>query len=203
MEREFPEIVEVQPELLARHCAEAGLIEKAVMFWCKAGQQAIGRGAMNEAVAQLRKSLDLISGLPDGTERQERELIVQITFGQVLMVAKGLAAPEVNETFARARYLCGQLHRPPQLDVLTGQISYNVVRGNLERGEYHAQEMRQLGETHGDMTWRCFGFLLGGSLVSTLASSSRPASTTRTLSCHGMRSFAPSGQTLMIRMYWD
>jgi tetratricopeptide (TPR) repeat protein len=162
MEREFPEIVEMQPELLARHCAEAGLIEKAVMFWCKAGQQAIGRGAMTEAVAQLRKSLDLISGLPDGTDRQERELIVQITFGQALMAAKGLAAPEVNETFARARYLCDQLHRPPRLDVLTGQISYDTVRGNLERAEYHAQEMRQLGETHGDVTWRCFGFLLGG-----------------------------------------
>jgi predicted ATPase len=92
MEREFPEIVEMQPELLARHCAEAGLIEKAVMFWYKAGQQAIGRGAMTEAVAQLRKSLALISGLPEGTDRQERELIVQITFGQALMAAKGLCS---------------------------------------------------------------------------------------------------------------
>jgi predicted ATPase len=60
--------VESQPEVLARHCAEAGLTEKAVGYWLKAGQQAIARGAMAEAVAQLRKGLDLLSGAPDGAQ---------------------------------------------------------------------------------------------------------------------------------------
>jgi predicted ATPase len=97
LEQEFPESVEIQPELLARHCAEAGLIEKAVMFWCKAGQQAIERGAMTEAVAQLRKSLSLISGLPDNVARQEQELDVQIMLGRALGAANGLSAPEPGE----------------------------------------------------------------------------------------------------------
>ena len=52
--------METQPELLAQHCAEAGLSEKAVGYWLKAGQQAIARSAMTEAVAQLRKGLDLL-----------------------------------------------------------------------------------------------------------------------------------------------
>ena len=65
LEGQFPEIVETQPEVLARHCAEAGLVEKAVGYWLKAGQQAIARWAMTEAVAQLRKGLDLLSGLPE------------------------------------------------------------------------------------------------------------------------------------------
>ena len=47
-----------QPALLAQHCAEAGLAEKAVVYWLKAGQQALARSAMAEAVAQLRKGLD-------------------------------------------------------------------------------------------------------------------------------------------------
>jgi predicted ATPase len=51
----FPEIVLAQPALLAQHCAEAGLAEDAVAYWLKAGHQAIGRSAMTEAVAQLRK----------------------------------------------------------------------------------------------------------------------------------------------------
>ena len=56
--------------LLAHHCTEAGLIEKAVGYWLKAGQQSIARSAMTEAVAQLRKGLELLRGVPDGEERQ-------------------------------------------------------------------------------------------------------------------------------------
>jgi predicted ATPase len=35
LEQQFPEIAESQPELLARHFTEAGLIEKAAVFWGK------------------------------------------------------------------------------------------------------------------------------------------------------------------------
>jgi AAA ATPase domain/Adenylate and Guanylate cyclase catalytic domain len=62
LEGQFPEIVETQPELLARHCAEASLVEKAVGYWLKAGQRAITRWAMTEAAAQLRKGLDSFPG---------------------------------------------------------------------------------------------------------------------------------------------
>src|SRR5205085_163136 len=73
LERQFPEIVETQPELLAWHSTEAGLVVKAVGYWLKAGQQSIARWAMTEGVAQLRKGLDVLSGVPDGAARQEQE----------------------------------------------------------------------------------------------------------------------------------
>ena len=62
LEDQFPDIVLAQPALLARHCAEAGLAEKAVAYWLKAGQQALARSAMTEAAAQLRKGLDALTG---------------------------------------------------------------------------------------------------------------------------------------------
>jgi hypothetical protein len=37
----FPDIGESQPELLARHYTEAGLIEKAANLWGKAGQRSL------------------------------------------------------------------------------------------------------------------------------------------------------------------
>jgi len=37
LEGQFGEIAETQPELLARHCSEAGLIEEAAGLWAKAG----------------------------------------------------------------------------------------------------------------------------------------------------------------------
>ena len=84
LEDRFPEIVLAQPALLAQHCAEAGLAEKAVGYWLKAGQQALARSAMAEAVAQLRKGLDVLAGLPDGPWRRQQELDLQIALGSAL-----------------------------------------------------------------------------------------------------------------------
>ena len=58
LESQFAEIAESQPELLARHCTEAGLIEKAASLWGKAGQRSLARSALVEAVEQLTRALD-------------------------------------------------------------------------------------------------------------------------------------------------
>ena len=54
LEEAFPEIVEMQPEILARHCAEAGLDEKAQKYWRTAGEQAIRRASNREAIGHFR-----------------------------------------------------------------------------------------------------------------------------------------------------
>ena len=113
MEDQFPEIVNAQPEVLARHCAEAGSLEKAIGYWLKAGQQAIARWAMTEAVARFRRGLRLLSRMPDDVTRHEQELGLQIELGHALFATKGYAAPESGEAFARARRLCELLNRPP------------------------------------------------------------------------------------------
>jgi predicted ATPase len=108
LEGQFPDLVEMQPELLARHCAEAGLVEKAIDYWLKAGQQAIARGAMTEAATQLRKGLNLLYAAPDGAARQEQEFNLRITLGYALIATKGYGAPEAGELFTRAHQLCAQ-----------------------------------------------------------------------------------------------
>jgi class 3 adenylate cyclase/tetratricopeptide (TPR) repeat protein len=165
LEQQFPEIVEMQPERLAQHCAEAGFIEKAVGFCLKAGQKAIARGTMIEAVAQLRKGLDILASLPEDTAHKEQELELQIALGHALDTTKGQAALESGEAYARARWLCEQLDRPAQLGlVLYGQFLFRVVRGELEQAEHHAEEMRQLGENRNDGTWKCFGAQISGNI---------------------------------------
>jgi len=61
-----PDIVATEPALIAQHCAEAGLNEKAVRYRLTAGHQALGRSAMTEAVAQLTKGLEALAKLPEG-----------------------------------------------------------------------------------------------------------------------------------------
>ena len=68
LEGHFSEIVETQPEVLARHCAEAGLAEKAVGYWLKAGQQAMKSSAMLEAEAATEQGL----GSPRQSARRHR-----------------------------------------------------------------------------------------------------------------------------------
>jgi predicted ATPase len=48
LEERFPETVETQPELLAHHCTAAGLYEKAVGSWRRAGQRATDRSAYKD-----------------------------------------------------------------------------------------------------------------------------------------------------------
>ena len=72
LESQFADTAETQPELLARHCTEAGLIEKAADLWGKAGQRSLARSALVEAIEQLTRALDQIATLP-GTPALRRE----------------------------------------------------------------------------------------------------------------------------------
>jgi hypothetical protein len=79
------------------------------------------------------------------------------------MAAKGLAAPEPGEAFARGRQLGESLDRPLLLGpILTGQWQHHMIRGELEQSEHHAEEMRHLGKAQGNVTWKCFGLILSG-----------------------------------------
>jgi predicted ATPase len=74
LETHSPELMENQPELLALHYAEAGLIEKSVAYWGKAGRRSAARSAIAEAAAQFQKGLDQLALLPATTERLRQEL---------------------------------------------------------------------------------------------------------------------------------
>ena len=64
LESQFAEIAERQPELLARHSTEAGLIEQAAGLWGKAGQRSLARSALVEAGEQLTRALDQFARAP-------------------------------------------------------------------------------------------------------------------------------------------
>ena len=109
LEAHFSDIVEIQPELVAHHFTEADMAAPAVRYWLKAGQQALARSGMMEAAALLKKGLCLVATVPDGVERREHELDLQIALGQAAIATQGYAASEVGEAYTRARELCEQL----------------------------------------------------------------------------------------------
>jgi tetratricopeptide (TPR) repeat protein len=158
LENQFPEIVAAQPGLLAGHCAEAALTEKAVGYCIKAGQQAVARSAMVEGITQLRRGVDLLTLLPDGDERREYELDLKVTLAAALVVTQGYTAPEVAELYARVRALCKELNNPSQLVwVVTGQWTYHCIRLELALALQDAQELVALGQTRDDAVTQLLG----------------------------------------------
>jgi predicted ATPase len=103
LERQFADIAENQPEILARHCAEAGLIEKATGLWDRAGQGSLERSALLEAVEQFTRGLDLITALPPTPPLRQRQIKLQIGLANSFFHTKGFAATETKAAFDQAR----------------------------------------------------------------------------------------------------
>jgi class 3 adenylate cyclase/predicted ATPase len=158
LEAKFPDVVAAQPQLLAHHCTEASLNEKAIAFWLRAGQQALQRSAMVEAEAQLLKGLALLTGVPDGPNRQQQELDLQTALGQALFATKGYATSDVGDTFARASTLAGNLGRPDyQVPLLYGHWTHHFVRSEHKLALPLANRIEEIGKQRGDGTARLLG----------------------------------------------
>jgi predicted ATPase len=103
LESQFAETADNQPELLARHCTVAGLIEKAAGLWGKAGQRSLARSALAEAVEQLGRALDQIATLPATPELRREQINLQVALITPLLHVKGYGAPETKAAAECAR----------------------------------------------------------------------------------------------------
>ena len=140
LEAQFPDIVETQPELLAHHYTGAGSQEQAVGYWQRAGERALQRSANPEAVQHLTRGLQVLATLPETPARAQQELDLQIALAPALAATRGTSAPEVEQTYARARALCTQVGETPQLSaILWGLWRFYRGRGALSAA-------RELGE---------------------------------------------------------
>ena len=127
LESQFAEIAENRPELLARHCTEAGLIEKAAGLWGKAGQRSLARSALVEAAEQFTRALAQIATLPATPALRREEIKLQVALINSLFHVKGFAAPETKAAAERARLLIEQaeaLGEPPEDPLLLYSVLY-------------------------------------------------------------------------------
>ena len=115
LESQFAEIAENQPEFLARHCTEAGLIEKAAGLWGKAGQRSLERSASVEAAEQLTRALDQIATLPSTPALRREADKASSRADNALIHIKGYAAPETKAAVERARLLIEEAERSESL----------------------------------------------------------------------------------------
>ena len=133
LEGQFAEIAENQPELLARHCSEAGLIEKAAHLWGKAGLRSLARSALAEASEQLARALAQIAVLSGTPDLRREQIKLQVALANVLMHVKGYAAPEPKAAVERARLFIEQaeaLGETPEDPLALFSVLYGVWGAN-------------------------------------------------------------------------
>ncbi|MGA3004892.1 MAG: AAA family ATPase [Acetobacteraceae bacterium] len=168
---QFADIAENQPDLLAHHCTEAGLVEQAAGLWGKAGQLSLARSALREAVVQLTRALGQIETLRGTPALRREQIALQIALANALMHTKGYAAPETKAALDQARRLVEQaeeLGEPPDDPLLL----YSVLHGFWVANHvaFNGDVVRELADRFMAMAERQgarFPLVLGHRLVGT------------------------------------
>ena len=146
-----PEVVANQPEILARHLAEAGLSERAVLAYQRAGRLALSRSADREASSHLRRGLDLLATLPMDNTRDHLELALLTSFGIALSAANGYGDDSAVSVFERARALVHRLESREDIgSVFNGLFNLYSNRAEFAKALAVAKEFMALTESSSD-----------------------------------------------------
>jgi len=157
LESQFTEIAENQPELLARHCTEAGQMEQAASFWGKAGQWSLEHSALEEAGEQFTRALAVVASLPSTPALRREQINLHVWLTNALMHTKGRAAMEttasVDQTrvvIERAQALGDTLDDPLLLlSVLYGSWNASYIAFNGDTLRQRSAQILILAEEQG------------------------------------------------------
>lgn len=140
LEKQFPAVAAAQPERVAHHYTAAGLADQAIPYWHKAGQLALKRMVVRDAIAHLDRGMTLLQQLPEAASRDAHELELCTTLGMAWLAYKGWAHPNVVSNLERAWSLERALNRSDHLlPILYGLSMYRMcagqIRESLDLGE--------------------------------------------------------------------
>jgi class 3 adenylate cyclase/tetratricopeptide (TPR) repeat protein len=154
IEQRFPPIMTTEPEVLAHHLTEAGLAEAAIPLWQKAGELALKRMALTEAISHLTQGLKLIPALPWSSERDAGELELRVRLGHAWVAVRGWAAAEVWSSLHPALALAKSLERDDKLLAIRwGLTSIVLTQGRVAESLPWVEETLDLAAATGHTDW--------------------------------------------------
>jgi class 3 adenylate cyclase/tetratricopeptide (TPR) repeat protein len=163
LEERFPDTAVAEPELLARHCAGAGLAEAAARHWQRAAELAVARSANLEAIAHCDEAEAQLRTLPPSPARTLTELEVQLAKGIAIRAGRGYAVPEAERTFLRACELCEELGDQIRLaHGLRGLFGFYYVAGRWLDAAQVAERFRTLAEGLDNRAVQCVRWYVEG-----------------------------------------
>ena len=155
LEERFTDIVASQPEIVAHHLTQAGLVEPAIAYWLKAGQQAARRSANAEALNHLARGLELLPNIEDPMLRNKSELLLQTSLGNSLRATKGWSIDSVKHAYTRALQLCTESGFDEHtLPAVFGLWTWNFVRPALGEAQVLADQLVNTAENVDDLVYK-------------------------------------------------
>jgi predicted ATPase/class 3 adenylate cyclase len=149
LEKKFADTVASQPEILAHHFTEAGLVDPAIDYWLRAGNLALSRSANAEAAKHLRQGIALTQSKAPLAKRARKELDFYLALGPATAATEGYAAPETLRVFSHARDLLGDGGTPTeQMTVLWGVYLAHAMRAEYVAARDVAQQCLTLAAEH-------------------------------------------------------
>jgi class 3 adenylate cyclase/predicted ATPase len=169
LEDHFPGTVETQPELIAHHCAQAGLHRKAIEYLGMAGQRAIERSSNPEAIGHLKRALEMLHSLPADSEHAQVALKLEVMLAQAMIASKGYSSPETMEVLLRAKKLITEATETSQrFTILYGTWACYYVGGEVNKQHVAATEFLSEAETHDDTAALCLAHRVLGTTYFTM-----------------------------------
>jgi tetratricopeptide (TPR) repeat protein len=160
-----------EPEAVAHHFTQAGLDDRAIEWWGKAGDQALRRSAFQEAIAHLGKAIAMAdkaagAGSQTGVEAaavSSQRLKLQTDYGQALIWSKGFIATETIAVLDRARELA-QVHDNASTDLVELRVRWArpFMGGDLRVAREIAGKLLREAEISGSQRFQSIGhYILG------------------------------------------
>ncbi len=147
----FPERIDTQSELAARHAEAAGLAGESIVLYERAARQAAVRSAHEEALRHLRRALAVLATQHANVERDRREADVQRALAAELIAARGYGHPETAAAWERMRTVAHAAgERQSYGAALLGLALVDYASGRLERASELIDEGLAVAEHAGD-----------------------------------------------------
>jgi len=150
LEQRFKSLVDAQPELLALHYTEAGLVESAVTWWQRAGERSSKSAANLEAIRHLECGLELLATLDRSEALARIEVDILMVLGIAIRATEGSASEYAGQVYTRAQLRCEWLHdKGREFPALWGMWSVAMARGELDQAIKQAEHVLALAEEMG------------------------------------------------------
>lgn len=153
----FPSLAEGQPEVLAYHFTQAGLVAQAIEYLEQAARRAMDNSANVEAIGHLTRALELLASGSDTRQPSHLRLRLEVMSAQAMIARHGYAASSTWEVLLRAKQTLGSgtgdlSHR---FAVLYGIWACHYVRGDVTEQRGAALDFLTEAEQHKDSAALC------------------------------------------------
>ncbi len=134
--------------------ADGELTDKAIAYLLQASQQALRQSAGQEAIAYVRRGLDIVQALPKTAERLRQEIDLHIALALPTTVVHGYGSPEARRVYEQARQLCQQ-HGDTQalFTTLVGLARYYAMAGDFATAMELAEQLVTSAEAARHTGW--------------------------------------------------